>query len=151
MKEDSEQSLKDCWEADEVGRSELAKTSRFCYLVRQKKSMGEALNGNEEKILKAPPRQRKLSMPVNLDELPKINNNKDKDIPKGKISKNVEKNLKKDVDKPIVNQEYLLDLNKPNLPTLDLHTALNIRKFLSYCYDNRTIEKDNNVLNSIKI
>ena len=136
-----EQSLKDGWESNEPGRFDLARNSRAFHLVKRKKSMGEALTSNEEIVLKKPLRERKISMPVNMEELPKISN---KDIKGKKGIPETNTKIKKDtIEKPLViNNEYQIDLNKPNLPTLNLHTALNIRKFLSYCYDERTIEKE---------
>ena len=142
IKEDCEQNLKDGWETAEPGRSELAKTSRQFYLVRKKKSMGEAISEKEEKVLKMPPRERKLSLQKNLEELPKIKS-KENNLLKRRDSNNVKK--KEENLKPVVNHEYQTDFNKTNLPTLQLHTALDIRNFLSYCYDERTIKKDSDI------
>jgi len=50
-KEDREKTIKDSWEQNEKGRSELAKTSRLRFLGLNKKSRGETLSPSEEIII----------------------------------------------------------------------------------------------------
>ncbi len=134
-KEDSEQALKDGWEVAEPGRAELANKARLQYIVTRKKSLGEKLNEEDKKVLKLPPRIRKISMPANPEDLPKISS---RDNLKGKKERIIDKRKEPEKEKLQLSAiDHQIDLNKPNLPTLRMHTSTNIRTFISYCYEER--------------
>ena len=96
-KEDAEEALKNAWEVEEPGRSNRAKKARMLFLAQDKQKKGKMLNDEELLILKQPFRERKLSMPVIMDELPKIANKLNKaDIKDNKKGKT----LTSIVDKP---------------------------------------------------
>ncbi|CAG9320735.1 unnamed protein product [Blepharisma stoltei] len=115
-KEDREEAIRKSWETSQPGRQELAKTSRGRYLAQMKKNNGEALNDQENELLKdswADRRKQKKEQEV-----------AGKPKPKGKDAKNV-----KEVEKPQV-VEF-------EIPKAEDHVMHSVQKFLNHAHSDR--------------
>lgn len=177
-KEETEKAIKDSWEVNEPGRSELAKTSRLRFLLLNKKQNGEKLTLSDLNLLKTE-RIRKTSQSAvnffNSEDKPSQNmlkkviladstrNNNRKSSNAGMNNKNnisiLINSNKNDTniiesDFPSHNEEYYNYNNqnqlKPFLININNqnHTSNFIKNFINYSYQDRRIIKGKSVLDS---
>ena len=142
-KEDFETSIKDSWEVNNPGRSDLAKTSRLRFLVSKKIQEGKKLNKQEEEIIKQE-RIRKTSYSTEIifpREKIILNNNS-----KPKIPANEKKHLN-DIQETvnILPKIEKIEFNKPIIIKPEFIKSLYIKNFVNYTLKDRTIVKGNDV------
>ena len=147
-KEDKEKEIIASWEEKEPGRAELAKKSRKRFLLQQKLANGHQLN-EEEKTFLEEVRVRKSFNKISEE---------DKEDDKNKAKKKVEKIDKtKKKGKDATQEKSENEKEKDNFGNLNLninyekktssvqnHSSLFIKNFLSYAYDNRMLTYNNN-------
>lgn len=159
-KEDSEKAIKDSWENNERGRSELAKTSRLRFLGINRKLQGEVLSTEEEKIINNERVKKITQSHDNFANFEKMNN-----APKKKSNAVAEMKIKspsnavqqgKNIFVPdlVVPNEYAkyekLEL-RPIKIKPEVHSSYYIRNFINYSTRERTITKGQHVAQSQSI
>jgi hypothetical protein len=152
FKEDYERSIKDAWEINEPGRGDLAKRSRFRYMIECKKEKGEKLTFDEQIYLQDN-RERKISHSVNIVEESKLKNGKLQALNSPKKLEKVEIGSKKTLNKPTSQVQLTsrqITESTPRiilktLPKPEEHSSNFIKDFLFYTYQERTILFDNKV------
>ena len=145
-KEDKEKEIISSWEEKEPGRAELAKNSRKRFLLQQKLTNGNQLSEEETNFLKIQ-RVRKTFNKANEEE------KEDDKKGKKKVEK-VDKTKKKGKE---IQEKSEADKEKENFANLNLninyekktssvqqHSSLFIKNFLSYAYDNRMLTYNSN-------
>jgi hypothetical protein len=145
-KEDKEKEIISSWEEKEPGRAELAKNSRKRFLLQQKLTNGNELSEEETNFLKVQ-RVRKTFNKANEEE------KEDDKKGKKKVEK-VDKSKKKGKE---IQEKTEAEKEKENFANLNLninyekktssvqhHSSLFIKNFLSYAYDNRMLTYNSN-------
>ena len=144
-KEENERLMKNEWEENEPGRSNLAKISRKRYLLEKIIKEGGELN-NEDKEIINNKRIRKITK--EKEEEQNINNNNNIKGQKKKILNNkIQIQAKKEENKkeeiiPNTRLNYVLNMNKSLPLYTDInvkHKSIYIKNYLKYTYNNRTL------------
>lgn len=162
-KEDREKYIKESWEINEPGRSDLGKLSRFRFLLINKKQNGEKLSTSEDNFLKQE-RIKKLALSAenffNFDKinnlskkkfnlLEPINNKKPSPIFTNSLTtrnniNNIESNLILNFNNDEHSKYNKIEL-KPIIVKPDNHRSYYIKNFINYSLKERTVIKGENL------
>jgi len=152
-KKDKEISIKDKWERNEIGRSELAKTSRLRFLSLNKLMKGEPLDKNEEIAINT---ERKRRIPQSYETLDTVERLKEVQKRKiintaedSKIKYNIYSQGKNSLPEDnLIKSEYSkydrLEL-KSIMIKPELHKSYYIKNFINYSLRERIISKGQHV------
>ena len=144
-KEDKEKEIISSWEEKEPGRAELAKKSRKRFLLQQKLANGNQLSEEEVNFLKEQRIRKVFNKPEEEKEDDKKGKKKVEKVDKSK-KKGKEIQEKSEADKDKENFANLnLNINyEKKTSSVQNHSSLFIKNFLSYAYDNRMLTYNSN-------
>ncbi len=138
LKDDNERSMKEHWEINEPGRSELAHIARVKFLMQLRKEKGEKLAEEEEVLLKKTRKRKNKILITNVQKEP---DKKGKPVKKEeKINLNNKATVSSSMSLPETDPENSNKLTKP-LPIASQHQSNYLKNFLDYAYDHRVVEK----------